>query len=73
VFDVASGAAGDRVEGVEEGDRTMCGTCTCGHEYDEHRVDWRGGHECEVHDCDCLCFEEGDDEEDDDYDDEDED
>jgi hypothetical protein len=33
--------------------------CTCGHIYDEHRIDHRGyAHECEVEDCDCAHFEE---------------
>lgn len=32
----------------------------CGHTYEEHRYDTSsdsGGHECEVEDCGCLCFE----------------
>lgn len=34
----------------------------CGHVYDEHRLDAKGGiHECEVEGCDCCMFEEGDD------------
>lgn len=32
--------------------------CTCGHVYDEHRVDANGVHECEVDDCDCVMFDE---------------
>ena len=36
----------------------MDGPCTCGHEYDEHRVDAMGPHECEVEDCDCAHYEE---------------
>lgn len=32
-------------------------TCFCGHQDFEHRSGKCGWHECEVEDCDCLCFE----------------
>ena len=34
----------------------------CGHAHDEHRLDAKGIHECEVDGCDCLMFEESDEE-----------
>lgn len=45
--------------------------CTCGHTDEEHRKGKSGMHECEIPDCDCCCFEEGDDPDADDGDDED--
>ena len=37
--------------------------CTCGHVYDEHRVDSKGVHECEVDECDCVMFDADEDKE----------
>jgi len=42
--------------------------CTCGHDEEEHGGDpkYPGSSKCTIEDCDCLCFEEGDEEADDD-------
>ena len=33
-------------------------TCFCGHADEEHREDKNGHlHECEIDDCDCICFD----------------
>lgn len=32
-------------------------TCNCGHIDEEHRYGKSGFHECEMDDCDCICFD----------------
>lgn len=37
--------------------------CTCGHVFEEHRIDAKGAHECEIAGCECAMFEAEDEDE----------